>query len=203
MELRKISKIMSMVCFLFYFTGCQNDFTEVMDSNAPMEQQVKDQKLQYFYEKYKNTPIQSLFNTTRATQEVLNGECVIGAIQYCGSHFNNNISKDEIVTYFGDKVQKDSKGNIIGIALNSSDWDDAWNHWFTAIYPNGQWDLINKVNAGNIACCRLGSSRTHAIVLIGVDENSDAFIYYDPVLGGENHKASFTEIYDPRIITEK
>ncbi len=44
---------------------------------------------------------------------------------------------------------------------------------------------------------------THAIVLIGVDENSDAFIYYDPVLGGENHKASFTEIYDPRIITEK
>lgn len=47
MELRKISKIMSMVCFLFYFTGCQNDFTEVMDSNAPMEQQVKDQKLQY------------------------------------------------------------------------------------------------------------------------------------------------------------
>lgn len=31
MELRKISKIMSMVCFLFYFTGCQNDFTEVMD----------------------------------------------------------------------------------------------------------------------------------------------------------------------------
>lgn len=138
MELRKISKIMSMVCFLFYFTGCQNDFTEVMDSNAPMEQQVKDQKLQYFYEKYKNTPIQSLFNTTRATQEVLNGECVIGAIQYCGSHFNNNISKDEIVTYFGDKVQKDSKGNITGIALNSSDWDDAWNHWFTAIYPNGQ-----------------------------------------------------------------
>lgn len=136
-------------------------------------------------------------------QEVLNGECVIGAIQYCGSHFNNNISKDEIVTYFGDKVQKDSKGNITGIALNSSDWDDAWNHWFTAIYPNGQWDLINKVNAGNIACCRLGSSRTHAIVLIGVDENSDAFIYYDPVLGGENHKASFTEIYDPRIITEK
>lgn len=203
MELRKISKIMSMVCFLFCITGCQNDLTEVMDSNAPMEQQVKEQKLQYFYEKYKNTPIQSFFNTTRATQEVLNGECVIGAIQYCGSHFNNNIPKDEIVTYFGDKVQKDSKGNITGIALNSSDWDAAWNHWFTATYPNSQWDLINKVNAGNIACCRLGSSRTHAIVLIGVDENSEVFIYYDPVLGGENHKAPFTEIYDPRIITKK
>lgn len=52
MELRKISKIMSMVCFLFYFTGCQNDFTEVMDSNAPVEQQVKI-KIAVFYEKYK------------------------------------------------------------------------------------------------------------------------------------------------------
>lgn len=61
-----------------------------------MEQQT-EQKLQCLYEMYKDKPIQSLFNTTRATREVLNGECVIGAIQYCGNHFNENISKNEIV----------------------------------------------------------------------------------------------------------
>lgn len=48
----------------------------------------------------------------------------------------------------------------------------------------------------------MGSDRSHAVVLLGVDADAGKFIYYDPVLGGENNKAAFTEIYDPRIITK-
>ena len=173
-----------------------------MYSKTSMEQQT-EQKLQCLYEMYKDKPIQSLFNTTRATREVLNGECVIGAIQYCGNHFNENISKNEIVRYFGDKVQRDENGNITGIALNTSDWDAALNNWFTATYPYSQAYLIKEIANGKIACCRLGSDRSHAVVLLGVDADAGKFIYYDPVLGGENNKAAFTEIYDPRIITKK
>ena len=103
--------------------------------------------------------------------------------------------------YFGDKVQRDKNGNITGIALNTSDWDAALNNWFTATYPYSQAYLINEIANGKIACCRLGSDRSHAVVLLGVDADAGKFIYYDPVLGGENNKAAFTEIYDPRIIT--
>ena len=142
-----------------------------MYSKTSMEQQT-EQKLQCLYEMYKDKPIQSLFNTTRATREVLNGECVIGAIQYCGNHFNENISKNEIVRYFGDKVQRDKNGNITGIALNTSDWDAALNNWFTATYPYSQAYLIKEIANGKIACCRLGSDRSHAVVLLGVDADA-------------------------------
>lgn len=104
--------------------------------------------------------------------------------------------------YFGDKVQRDKNGNITGIALNTSDWDAALNNWFTATYPYSQAYLIKEIANGKIACCRLGSDRSHAVVLLGVDADAGKFIYYDPVLGGENNKAAFTEIYDPRIITK-
>ena len=70
-------------------------------------------------------------------------------------------------------------------------------------YPYSQAYLINEIANGKIACCRLGSDRSHAVVLLGVDADAGKFIYYDPVLGGENNKAAFTEIYDPRIITKK
>lgn len=202
MKIPKLYKIAVSACFLLGFVSCQNDFSNSWEDNTPIEQQVKKQKMQILYEKYKDMPIQSLFNSSRATREVLNGQCVIGVIQYCGNKFGKNISTDEIVKYFGDKVQKDDKGNIIGISLSSSEWDSALNHWFTATFPSGQWDLIEKISNGDIACCRLGSDRTHAVVLVGVDENSEEFTYYDPVLGGENHKAAFTQIYDPRIITQ-
>lgn len=97
MKLKRLLKITVFACLLFSVVSCQNDSPEeVMYSKTSMEQQT-EQKLQCLYEMYKDKPIQSLFNTTRATREVLNGECVIGAIQYCGNHFNENISKNEIV----------------------------------------------------------------------------------------------------------
>lgn len=173
MKFKCILKIAVSACFLFGIASCQSDLTDEVDSNTPIRQQ----KLQNLYEKYKDVPIKSLFDMSRATQEVLNGQCVIGAIQYCGNHFNEDISTDEIVNYFGDKVQKDSNGNITGISLSTSDWDAAWNNWFTATLPYSQWDLINKISQGNIACCRLGYDRTHAVVLIGVDEEAEEFLY--------------------------
>lgn len=185
------------------FTACNEDVLVDSTTNPitkSSEQQDRSLKLQKLIEKYKDTPIQTLFNT-RATREVLNGQCVIGAIQYCGNSIGKTISTDEIVNYLGDKVIKDSAGNITGVNLNSQDWDNVLNHWFTASYPQGQWDLIEKVSKGNIACCRLGSDRSHAIVLIGVDENAEVFKYYDPVLGGENHTVSFSNVYDPRLIS--
>lgn len=204
MKMRKLFKTTALSLLLIYsFTACNNDVL-VDTSNSPItksaEQQDRSIKLQKILEKYKDTPIQSLFNA-KATREVLNGQCVIGAIQYCGSHVGITISTDDIVNYLGDKVIKDSAGNITGVSLNSQDWNDLLNRWFNASYPQGQSDLIDKVSNGNIACCRLGSDRTHAIVLIGVDENAEVFKYYDPVLGGEYHTVSFTNVYDPRLIS--
>lgn len=189
--------------FMSCFIACNNDV--LMDVNdipitKSTEQQDKSIKLQKILEKYKDTPIQSLFNT-KAAREVLNGQCVIGTVQYCGSHVGVTISTDDIIEYLGDKVIKDSAGNITGVNLNSQDWDSLLNRWFRASYPQGQSDLIEKVSSGNIACCRLGSNRSHAIVLIGVDENAEVFRYYDPVLGGDYHTVSFTNVYDPRLIS--
>ena len=175
----------------FAFSSCQSDLE---DSGIESPANLKD---------VYNIPIQSLFDQTRAVSEVLNGECVIGAIQYCGDQFGLTISKEEIVKYFGNKVQTDSQGNITGIVMNTEDWDAALNHWFTATAPNTQYLLIQDIANGKIACCRLGSNRSHAVVLVGVNESKQEFIYYDPVLGGSNHTTPFSNIYDPRVITKK
>ena len=72
MKLKRLLKITVFACLLFSVVSCQNDSPEeVMYSKTSMEQQT-EQKLQCLYEMYKDKPIQSLFNTTRATREVLN-----------------------------------------------------------------------------------------------------------------------------------
>lgn len=200
---KDVIKGLFLIASLVGFVACEND--EAMVSQSPVGKSEKfqveqDSKLQRMLEVYKDKPIQSLFGLGE-TREVMNGECVIGAVQYCGSQLGKSISKDEIVDYLGNKVITDSSGKVTGVNLNSDDWHDLLNHWFTASYPAGQSDLIEKVANGQIAACRQGYNRGHAVVLVGVDASSQAFKYYDPVLGGTNHTMPASEVYDPRLIS--
>lgn len=205
MKLQKnVIKGLFLIASLIGFIACEND--ETMDSQSPVGKSEKlqieqDSKLQKMLEVYKDMPIQSLFDLGNA-REVMNGECVIGAVQYCGTEVGVNISRDDIIKYLGNKVITDSSGKITGVSLSSTDWHDLLNHWFTASYPQGQVDLIEKVAKGQIAACRQGYNRGHAVVLVGVDASSQAFKYYDPVLGGTDHTMPASEVYDPRLISK-
>lgn len=131
---------------------------------------------------------------------VANGECVIGSMQYSASELGFSITKEAIVNYLGNKVQYDSDGNITGISLNTNDWDDLLNHFFTSKRPDSQYSLNETIDNGGIAMCRINYG-THAIVLIGVDYSRRTYTYYDPVLGGEYHTVSWDDIQDPRLLT--
>lgn len=160
--------------------------------NTLFSTQTRNILLHNLYETYKNEPIHTLFNTNDDNNGVLNGECVIGLIQICAGDFGKTITKREIIDYFGDKVKYDELGYIIGIELSSQDWDDAFNNWFIAIKPNTQYQLIENVANGWTAVCRLGSLRTHAVYIQGIDQKTHDFYYYDPVLGTSGNKAPFS-----------
>lgn len=196
----RIFKKSLFLCFVFAMTGCQDEIEENITDNTLFSTQTRNILLHDLYETYKNEPIHTLFYTNDDNNGILNGECVIGLIQFCAGEFGKTIKKSEIIDYFGDKVKYDELGYIIGIELSSQDWDDAFNNWFIAIKPNTQYQLIDNVANGWTTICRLGSQRTHAVYIQGIDQKTHDFYYYDPVLGTSGNKAPFSEIYDPRIL---
>lgn len=178
------------VTFALNLTSCQSEMDEPQ-SQIP----------------YEDMPIKSLSASRSDVGTVANGECVIGAIQYCGRKVGKTISRESIIEYFGDKVIRSESGSILGIDLNTDDWHRGLNHWFNATLPLGQNDLISKIQyEGKIACCRIVPgpvfNTVHAVVLIGVHRTNPQFKYYDPVNPGE-HYVNFKDVYDPRIISAK
>lgn len=156
---------------------------------------------------FEDAPIRSLSDSRSDGTSVANGECVIGAIQYCGRRLGMTISRESIIGYFDDKVIRSESGRILGISLSTDDWHKGLNHWFNATLPLGQNDLISQIQYnGRIACCRIIPDGvfnvTHAVVLTGVNTSKSQFKYYDPVDPGD-HYVNFKNVYDPRIITPK
>lgn len=171
-------------------TSCQNELDEPQ-WQMPLE----------------DAPIRSLSDSRSEISTVGNGECVIGAIQYCGSKLGMKIFREDIINYFDDKIIRSESGSILGISLNTEDWHNGLNHWFNATLPLGQNDLISQIKYNNrIACCRIKPDGvfnvTHAVVLIEVNTYKSQFKYYDPGDPGD-HYVYFKNVYDPRIITPK
>ena len=103
--------------------------------------------------------------------------------------FNENISKNEVLKYFGDKVKRDKNGN-----LSQESQKYVWvgcrqNNWFTATYPYSQAYLKNR--NGKITCFWVGSDRKNAVVLFGVDARCGEIHILWSLFLVENNKGGF------------
>lgn len=57
------------------------------------------------------TPVPTLFNSSRSEEIVVDdGECVIGCILKCAQHHGVSVTREAIISYFGDKVVYDNSG---------------------------------------------------------------------------------------------
>lgn len=153
---------------------------------------------------YHKTPIPTLFNNSRGDDTVVDdGECVIRCIIECAAHYGRNVSRNEIIEYFGDNVVYHG-GKIVGIKLNTYTWRAAFKNWFNIIIPSTHEELrrLFETHIYIIGVCRVPYERTHALILDHYIPNEFSFWCYDALIGNYVH-ISYDGVYDPIILHPK